>query len=661
MQELTLQKQKAVASENFVEAQRCKDAIEYLLRIAAQLIELENHKKAAVMREDFEAAHRIKVEIEKLRNMDTSANSSSNKAKSAPVSRQQTPMQQPKQQVVHETSIPQQPMEQQEDVKKKKKRKKIRNVFPEQEQAPTFATEVPQQQDEFDQQYDAPKQDNAHEADVQQSETAALDDQSKAKNHDEQPIRPARNNIFEEMNVNDPNAFGFSDNPFSSSVKVPTLVEDYSNKSKKKKFNNDEVVVAAISDRPQAAESDNESFTDLPAWEQGMISFVRNVEEKEPSAMPKAEDHAILVRVFGTYISKCLLDQKERALRAAAVRSIMNKMNDLPSDKIALFQAVCHYMRMGLNDKITNVYIACLELLHETVAFCSKHVKKAVAQPSIDPVIALLVSKCCESNTKVKDGAFECITYLQTMPYIGSATITPHIYQLPEKMSGWRLVYGRLCILLPMIPKFKLNDAAGMNEAAMMKLVRIGVENSNAETRQKAIEVACEVFKLKNTAVNNFVTKYFEKQKDILKQEITNALEKSLQPKDDHAASAPCEFCGHSAPNYTEKDQSEHLLNFCPSLVLCKLCKMVVHASEFYTHILQSCAGNKNSSNPVKQCNKCKVLLLQSELETHNKENKCKAIKANHEPCPYCTIPVDVNAWEKHMIKNCKSNPRQAK
>ena len=117
----------------------------------------------------------------------------------------------------------------------------------------------------------------------------------------------------------------------------------------------------------------------------------------------------------------------------------------------ALVAPLCQVLKLGVEDKIAQVYISTLDLLDDVATlFGEAHVSRKALCPPLEPTIATLAAKLGENHARVREQAFDALLNLAHCRSVGCGYIaTCCLKRLGKKASAtkWRPIATRLLLL----------------------------------------------------------------------------------------------------------------------------------------------------------------------------------------------------------------------
>ncbi|KAJ1451288.1 hypothetical protein M885DRAFT_530203 [Pelagophyceae sp. CCMP2097] len=187
------------------------------------------------------------------------------------------------------------------------------------------------------------------------------------------------------------------------------------------------------------------------------LSGVPNCEDlaaPEPLAAPthvEPSEVSAIGDLLGPYRLRCLFS-KNWALREAALAKCRLMVLDGALDGAPhALDRLCDIVRIGVSDKIAQVYLTALGLLE---ALCSSALMRArgKAPGLLDPAIKVLLAKLGENQPRLRDGALDALATLARCRSLGAAAVAHSAMKsLDAKKhtahNKWRPIASRLTLL----------------------------------------------------------------------------------------------------------------------------------------------------------------------------------------------------------------------
>lgn len=537
IREIHAQKENAVAREDYDEAKRLRDGINRLKAVGAKVAQLEHRKRSAIEAEDYDAAKVIKSEIDKLREaggvvaLGESVGAGSgggggaredifNRALAANDGNVRTSVTNSDVLKVH----PQSPgglsnasgragvVEEYQP-----KKNQAYGAAPEFESDyvsyPATAQSTPVRPDprEFEQavgQGLSPSQlakirDNAGPDDVP---PVGNEYQAALKSNWAYDDRPAVSKAAaaETAFAGTPQRFRDDGGPLSHNFD-PSSVGG----------NNDEVVARATG-APRVPSGMDEEFPgdsktngdgasrfgpgDVPA------GFNADLPPPEPISSSLAAEASPVIEAFGEYAAACLYS-KNWMHREAALHKMESDVarGGVKTDR-EVFRAVCQCLSRLFKDKVANVFASSCRLLATATRVMGPGVGAREVHSNTANLVPQLLEKLGDAHAKARDAAREALMELaeSELSLVAVALVRP-----VRSQSAWRIVLGRLSIMLDLVPRFGLAKAGdhGLTLEAVMEFTARTFESPNGEVRSTAVKLTLECCAIAGRAVEKFLPK----------------------------------------------------------------------------------------------------------------------------------------------------------
>ena len=145
-------------------------------------------------------------------------------------------------------------------------------------------------------------------------------------------------------------------------------------------------------------------------------------------------------------------------------------------------------------------------------------------------LVPMLLEKLGDAHVRVRDAARECIMELAAAEL---SLVSAPLVKPVRSQSAWRIVLGRLGIMLELIPRHGLAKAGdhGLTLESVMEFAAKSFESPNGDVRSNAVKVTLECCAIAGRAVEKYLPKN-------LKPAIREIIDEGLG-KDPAAAAAP--------------------------------------------------------------------------------------------------------------------------
>ena len=546
IREIHALKEDAVAREDYDEAKRLRDGINRLKAVGAKVAQLEQRKRSAIEAEDYDAAKVIKMEIDKLReaggvvavgesvgagsgaalhagarnggperifNRALEANTADGSAHPGRTS------------VDAAVEAPPSPAH---------SHRSGRHPVVEDYQAAEYPPSVA----------DAPAPERAPPppSSFEDHASLAARRRSEFEAHMRGGLSPAQlAKIRDEAGPDDippmagapgaPSGFSYDERPAVSKAAMheaagdlastPQRFRDLSSDPSAQGGNNDEVPAGATgrSRFPPGAEDELGSGGGTGTTPASPGSGARNAEAPEgfnadlpppePISSSLATEAAPIVEAFGEYVAMCLYSKNWMHREAALVkmesetaRGAVRSANDRE-----VFRAVCVVLGRLFKDKVANVFAASCKLLAQATRQMGPSVGAREVHSGVAQLAPQLLEKLGDAHAKVRDAAREAVVELarSELSLVAGPLVKP-----VRSQSAWRVVLGRLGIMLELIPLHGLakpGDHGGLTLDAVMEFTAKTFESPNGEVRSTAVKVTLECCAIAGRAVEKFLPK----------------------------------------------------------------------------------------------------------------------------------------------------------
>ncbi|CAN0217894.1 unnamed protein product, partial [Phaeothamnion confervicola] len=255
--------------------------------------------------------------------------------------------------------------------------------------------------------------------------------------------------------------------------------------------------------------------------------------------------------LLGDYVTRCLYS-KAWVLREAAVLKIrlrLPALAALPSSAVAsspsagggtgpgLDQALpqlAQVLRLGAEDKIAQVFLTAGALLGDVLdaATADRTVRHNTLVSQLEPVVATLLLKLGDGQTRVRDGAMDGLVAVARCRTAGPGFVG-HLAAktMPRKQAtAWRPVYARLQLLTALVREFGLSagsggGSSGLGADAVMAFVKDcgAFAHSNGQVRDAAKDLTVAVYKAVGDDVERHLGELRPKQLEEYRQAFKEA------------------------------------------------------------------------------------------------------------------------------------------
>jgi centrosomal protein CEP104 len=279
--------------------------------------------------------------------------------------------------------------------------------------------------------------------------------------------------------------------------------------------NNDEVVARATG-APRVPSGMDEEFPgdsktngdgasrfgpgDVPA------GFNADLPPPEPISSSLAAEASPVIEAFGEYAAACLYS-KNWMHREAALHKMESDVarGGVKTDR-EVFRAVCQCLSRLFKDKVANVFASSCRLLATATRVMGPGVGAREVHSNTANLVPQLLEKLGDAHAKARDAAREALMELaeSELSLVAVALVRP-----VRSQSAWRIVLGRLSIMLDLVPRFGLAKAGdhGLTLEAVMEFTARTFESPNGEVRSTAVKLTLECCAIAGRAVEKFLPK----------------------------------------------------------------------------------------------------------------------------------------------------------
>mgnify|MGYP003384993732 CR=1 FL=1 len=355
------------------------------------------------------------------------------------------------------------------------------------------------------------------------------------------------------------------------------------------------------------------NMDDLPPPEQF------NAKAREVTDLSKVID------LIGEYRSRALFSTKCIPLREACLLKTRRMLEDGEFQSApgytAAIPALMSVIRVGTDDKISQVYLSALNLLDTLLPyFKSEGFPKNEFAHLLEPIVSILMEKLNDGTTKIRESAMRMLKTLISTTTVGPSVVSSQCMRLPGKQkTAWRPVCNRLQLLLENINLNGVSQRSGVsvdNVLGFMKSFET-FTHSNGEVRDvtKACCVAMQRVVGTEAILPQLEPVLRKQQMDDYKSafgeggggkhsgspesskggpsphkspnRITN---KGQQDGSDGPTSyTTCMFCNVHDPTWNEDGLDLHYWRDCTLLTQCPACGQVTEIAGLPQHLTQEC------------------------------------------------------------------------
>ena len=174
----------------------------------------------------------------------------------------------------------------------------------------------------------------------------------------------------------------------------------------------------------------------------------------EPINSSLTQEAAPVIEAFGEYAASCLYSKNWMHRDAALINMErdINKGSVVTNDK-EVFRVLCQSMGRLFKDSVANVFVSSCRLLATATRQMGPSVGSREVHSNCANLVPQLLEKLGDAHAKVRDAAREALVELAEADL--GLVAGPLVKQV-RSQSAWRIVLGRLSIMLELIPRFGL-------------------------------------------------------------------------------------------------------------------------------------------------------------------------------------------------------------
>ncbi|CAM9530888.1 unnamed protein product [Chrysoparadoxa australica] len=223
--------------------------------------------------------------------------------------------------------------------------------------------------------------------------------------------------------------------------------------------------------------------------------------------------------VFGEYRVRCLYS-KTWTLREAAINKTRMMLEELEGEigLEALLPHVLQITRVGCEDKISQVFLTCVELLETFLDTLRgrRDVKHGNLVSLLEPVVNTLLLKLGDGQARVRDGAMIGVMSIAHCKAVGAGFVG-HL-ALPKKpLTSWRPITARIQLVKSLVEDFGLGGhGGGLTTENVMGFIHScnGFAHSNSQVRDASRELTVAVYSVVGHEVERYLGSLRPKQLD---------------------------------------------------------------------------------------------------------------------------------------------------
>ena len=346
-------------------------------------------------------------------------------------------------------------------------------------------------------------------------------------------------------------------------------------------MSNDEVPAKAIGRRvPPELEAEAAAFFEEEEGEKAAIVQAEKDKDKEdhelPSPTPLSPSEQVnaapIIAAFGEEVIVRLYGQawvhRESALQdinAQLINAWESPESSVlfESDPRETFHSLCKTLGDRLfNDKVANVTGAAAITLASAAKAFAQRVSARDVRDAVGDSISLLVDKLGDTNPRLRESIREAMhAFASDSP--GGVSILAHALCKPvQKLSVWRVLTGRLTLLVELIPTYGLDAPEKENSFALEQVMKFATkcfDSANGEARSMAVKVVLACVDI----VGNRVRRYLPRTiKSAIRDVIENAIDENEDPYDlrgrSQSKSPKAHVAAYMTPSATPKSPPRH-------------------------------------------------------------------------------------------------------
>ena len=511
IREITARKARAVAEEDYDEAKRLRDVIARLRAFGDGVRALQEKKARAVAAEDYDEAKRLKIEIDTMRarGWEDVVETRSPRAMAlveANVRRELAPV----------------PMS------------TVAKLAPAPVEARTFAfDEEPIRSARAD-----ATANSVVKANAASDATLAKAFESKASvsaSASREQSRP------KPMDLNKVNG-GFRGDAPAPSV-APVGNDEVPAMATGKRIVPPELAAEAAAMFEDEEDEKRESSSRNSAKKTGTLSGLDDANAPSPEPLSPSERVTVapLIAVFGEDVISKLYSaawlHRESALQTINRELIGAWENEdaaaLGADPRETFHTLCATLGVRLfNDKVANVTCAAAVTLASAAKAYSSLVSSKDVREAIGDSMSLLVDRLGDTNPRLRESIREALHAFVNDAPGGVVILATALCKPVQKLSVWRVLTGRLTLLLELIPTHGLDAPGKENSFTLEQVMKFSFscfESANGEARSCAMKVVLACVDIVGAKVRKFMPKAL---KSAIRDVIETAIEEAEDPYD---------------------------------------------------------------------------------------------------------------------------------
>ena len=283
--------------------------------------------------------------------------------------------------------------------------------------------------------------------------------------------------------------------------------------------NNDEVVARATG-APRAPSGMEEEFPSAAGDGGGATGdgqsgfgpgdvpegFNADLPPPEPISSSLTAEASPVIEAFGEYAAACLYSKNWMHREAALGKMERDIARGAVKADREVFHAVCQSLGRLFKDKVANVFASSCRLLATATRAMGPGVGAREVHSNTANLVPQLLEKLGDAHAKARDAAREALMELAEAEL---ALVAGPLVRPVRSQSAWRIVLGRLSIMLELVPRYGLAKAGdhGLTLESVMEFTARTFESPNGEVRSTAVKLTLECCAVAGRAVEKFLPK----------------------------------------------------------------------------------------------------------------------------------------------------------
>lgn len=246
------------------------------------------------------------------------------------------------------------------------------------------------------------------------------------------------------------------------------------------------------------------------------VTGAESLPDPEPMSAAAQKDAETLIDYFGEYLVSCLYS-KTWALREAATSKVNLDLVKHARERgdMGIFSAVSHILNMFARDKVSQVFLATLQLLQTTLSTC-RDLRRGEVTSMLGMFTPALCEKVGDSNSKVRQEATSTLMVMAQTSCLGPPYVSSMILRKPKKsqLTSWRPVVGRLSLIRSLVMAYGLGPTSGLSLDAVMEhiLSSNGFSHANNDARIAAKDLCVSLYRICGDDIDAYLGSLRDKQ-----------------------------------------------------------------------------------------------------------------------------------------------------